>query len=139
MNKTLSSSTWFHLVIIILILLLIIVIRSNQYINKTFIKKDFIQRIGSTTVHLNDVIFMNSICSFNSHRRLTVIRRILLVHKTELFEPLLLWRGVINDGTRLLIRLTSSAADHTVDSTVQDVEALLDNDASDAGKYLLQV
>lgn len=56
-----------------------------------------------------------------------MIHLIFLLHKAELFEPLLLWHGLIDEGARLLIWLTPSAADHTIDSTVQDIEALLDN------------
>lgn len=59
---------------------------------------------------------------------LTVIHLILLLHKTELLEPLLLWHWLIDEGARLFIWLASSAADHTIDSTVQYVEALLDKE-----------
>lgn len=61
---------------------------------------------------------------------LTMIHLILLLHKAEFFEPLLLRRGLIDEGVRLLVRLTSSAADHSIDSTVQDVKTLLDTDVN---------
>lgn len=66
-------------------------------------------------------------CVFCSHWTLTMIPLILLLHKTELLEPLLLWHGLIDEGACLLVWLTPSAADHAIDSTVQDVEALLGN------------
>jgi len=76
------------------------------------------------------VLFIESICLFNSQQSLTRIHLIILLHKAELFEPLLLGHGVIDEGARLLIRLTSSAADHAIDATVQHVEALLENEIS---------
>lgn len=56
---------------------------------------------------------------------LTVIGLLFLLHKAEIFEPLLLRRGGVDQGAGLLVRLAPSAADHAVDPTVQDVEALL--------------
>lgn len=58
---------------------------------------------------------------------LTVIGLLFLLHKAEIFEPLLLRRGGVDQGASLLVRLAPSAADHAVDPTVQDVEALLGN------------
>lgn len=55
----------------------------------------------------------------------TVIQLILLLSEAELFQPLLLRHGLIDEGAGLLLRLASSAADHTINSAVQDVEALL--------------
>ncbi|TNN87023.1 hypothetical protein EYF80_002778 [Liparis tanakae] len=66
----------------------------------------------------------------SSQQSLTRIHLIVLLHKAELFEPLLLGHGVVDEGARLLIRLTSSAADHAVDATVQHVEALLEKEIS---------
>lgn len=56
---------------------------------------------------------------------LTMINLLFLLHKAEIFEPLFLGRGRVDQGASLLVRLTPSAADHAVDATVQDVEALL--------------
>lgn len=52
---------------------------------------------------------------------------LVLMDEAEVFETLLLRRGRVDLGARLLIRLTPSAADHAVDPAVQDVEALLGN------------
>lgn len=54
-----------------------------------------------------------------------MIDLLFLLHKAEIFEPLFLGRGRVDQGAGLLVRLTPSAADHAVDATVQDVEALL--------------
>lgn len=56
---------------------------------------------------------------------LTKIHLIFLLHKTELLESLLYWHRLSDEGARFLIWLASSAADYTIDPTVQDVEALL--------------
>lgn len=61
---------------------------------------------------------------------LTRIHLILLLHKAEVFQPLLLRRGRIDERVSLLVGLTSSAADHSIDSTVQDVKTLLDKDVN---------
>lgn len=54
-----------------------------------------------------------------------MVHLILLLHKTELLESLLFRRGLIDEGACLLVWLTASTADHTVDSTIQDIKALL--------------
>lgn len=54
-----------------------------------------------------------------------MIQRILLLSEAQLSQPLLLRQGVIDEGAALLFRLAPPAADHAIDPTVQDVEALL--------------
>lgn len=54
-----------------------------------------------------------------------MIHLVLFLSEAELFQPLLLRHGVVDEGAGLLLRLAPSAADHAINSTVQDVEALL--------------
>lgn len=55
-----------------------------------------------------------------------MIHLIVLLSEAELLQPLLLRHGGIDEGAGLLFRLASPAADHAVNPTVQDVEALLE-------------
>lgn len=62
---------------------------------------------------------------------------VVLLPQTELLQPLLLQHGLVGEGAGLLIRLAPSAADDSIDSTVQNVEALLDEDVNTSKAILI--
>lgn len=97
-------------------------IKKDFYRSKKITQENVSDRI---TLKIRKLVNLKTEADGNNTRAPTVICRILLLSEAELLQPLLLRHGVIDEGAGLLFRLASPAADHTINPTVQDVEALL--------------